>query len=102
MEHGVNLESYFKETWRILKPGGLLVTSTDYWQTPTETGGRHFYGVPIHAFTEEEVLNALHLAKRNGFAMTGPIELSCNEKVVYWGEVDLDCIFVVFTLQKPS
>jgi hypothetical protein len=22
MEHGVNLESYFKETWRILKPGG--------------------------------------------------------------------------------
>jgi len=102
MEHGVNLESYFRETWRILKPGGLLVTSTDYWQTPTETGGRHFYGVPIHAFTEEEVLNALHLAKRNGFAMTGPIELSCNEKVVYWGEVDLDYIFVVFTLQKPS
>jgi hypothetical protein len=29
---------------------------TDYWQTPTETGGLHFYGVPIHAFTEEEVL----------------------------------------------
>lgn len=97
----MNLESYFRETWRILKPGGLRVTSTDYWQTPMETGGRHFYGVPIYAFTEEEVLNALHLAKRNGFAMTGPIELSCNEKVVYWGEVDLDYIFVVFTLQKP-
>jgi SAM-dependent methyltransferase len=74
VEDGVNVESYFKEMWRILKPGGLLVTWTDYWQTPTETGGLHFYGVPIHhVFTEEEVLNALHLAKRNGFAMTGPI-----------------------------
>jgi hypothetical protein len=53
-------------------------------------------------FIEEEVLNALHLAKRNGFAKTGPIDLSCNEKVVYWGEVDLDYTFVVFTLQKMS
>ena len=64
VEHGVNLESYFKEMWRILKPGGLLVTSTDYWQTPSEAGGRHFYGLPMHVFTEEEVLNAFHLAKR--------------------------------------
>lgn len=62
-------------------------------------GGPHSYGVPIHVFTEKEVLNALHLAKRNGFAMTGPIDLSC---IVNWGEVDLDYIFVVFTLQKPS
>jgi SAM-dependent methyltransferase len=100
VEHGVKLESYFKEMWRILKPGGLLVTSTDYWQTPTETGGRQFYGVPIHVFTEEEVLNALNLAKQNGFAMTGPIDLSCNEKVVHWSEVDLDYTFIVFTLRK--
>ena len=29
VEDGVNVESHFKETWRILKPGGLLVTWTD-------------------------------------------------------------------------
>jgi hypothetical protein len=62
-------------------------------------GGPNSYGVPIHVLAEKEVLNALHLAKRNGFAMTGPIDLSC---IVNWGEVDLDYIFVVFTLQKPS
>ena len=38
MEHGVNLASYCKEMWRILKPGGLLVASTDCWQTPMELG----------------------------------------------------------------
>jgi hypothetical protein len=61
-----------------------------------------FYGVPIHVFTEEEVLNALHLAKRSGFAMTGPIDVTCNEEVVYRGEVDLDYTLGVFTPQKPS
>ena len=33
--------------------------------------------------------------------MTGPKRTLLYEKVVYWGEVDLDYIFVVFTLQKP-
>jgi hypothetical protein len=83
------------------QPGGLLVTWTDYWQTPTETGGLHFYGVPIHVFTEEEVLNALHLAKRNGFAMTGPITSPVTKNVICWGDAK-DYPFVVFTLQKPS
>lgn len=34
--------------------------------------------------------------------MTGPIDLTCNEEVVYWVEVDLDYTSVVFTLQNPS
>jgi SAM-dependent methyltransferase len=32
VEDGVNVESYFKEMWRILKPGGLLVNEkVIYW-----------------------------------------------------------------------
>jgi|SRR5215471_11430776 len=89
MEHGVNLESYCKEMWRILKPGGLLVASTDCWQTPMQLGAHIPTGVPIHVFTEKEVLNALHLVKRNSFAMTGPIDLSC---IVNWGEIHVDYI----------
>ena len=34
MEHGVKLESYFKEMW------------TDYWQTPTETGAHILTAFP--------------------------------------------------------
>ena len=34
----MNLESYCKEMWRILKPGGLLVASTDCRQTPMQLG----------------------------------------------------------------
>jgi hypothetical protein len=34
--------------------------------------------------------------------MTGPIDLTRNEEVLHWVEVDLDYTSVVFTLQKPS
>ena len=38
VQHGANAESYFKEMRRILKPGGLLVASTDCRQTPMQLG----------------------------------------------------------------
>ena len=31
IEHGVNIQNYFKEMNRILKKDGILLTSTDYW-----------------------------------------------------------------------
>jgi hypothetical protein len=42
-----------------------------------------------------------HLAKRNGFAMTGPITSPVTKNVICWGHAK-DYPFVVFTLQKPS
>jgi 2-polyprenyl-3-methyl-5-hydroxy-6-metoxy-1,4-benzoquinol methylase len=31
IEHGINIQNYFKEMNRIIKKDGLLLTSTDYW-----------------------------------------------------------------------
>jgi 2-polyprenyl-3-methyl-5-hydroxy-6-metoxy-1,4-benzoquinol methylase len=31
IEHGINIQNYFKEMNRIIKKCGLLLTSTDYW-----------------------------------------------------------------------
>ncbi len=100
VEHGVDLKKYFGEASRILKPGGILITSTDYWQTRIDTNGRQMYGAPVHVFTREEILLALELAARSGFALTTPIDLVCDEKVVHWKQVDLDYTFLVFTLRK--
>jgi SAM-dependent methyltransferase len=38
IEHGVDLPRFFTEAARLLRPGGLLVVSTDYWPTLIDVG----------------------------------------------------------------
>ena len=102
IEHGVDLDAYFREMSRILKPGGILITSTDYWQAPIDTKGQEMYGVPIRVFTQQEVRHAIELARRSGLVLATPINLISSEKVVHWEEVGLDFTFVVFTLRKST
>lgn len=102
IEHGVDLDAYFKEMSRIIRVGGILVTSTDYYETPVDTRNQEAYGATIHIFTREEITRALDLAKGYGFALLSPIDLSCEEKVVHWREYDLHYTFVVFSLRKVS
>jgi len=100
IEHGVDLTEYFREMARILRPGGVLITSTDYFEEPLETGGREAYGTPVHVFCRSEIEASLALAGRYGFRLTGPLDLHCNERPVHWGRMGLDFTFVIFTLRK--
>ncbi len=100
IEHGVDLTAYFREMSRILKPRGILLTSTDYWETPVDTRGQVVYGAPAHIFSEVEIRDALRIAERFGFETTGPVPFGCKEKVVHW--VGLDYTFILFSLRKVS
>ena len=102
IEHGVPLLAYFREMYRLLKPGGLLITSTDYYPTPIDTGGQSAHGTPIKIFTRAEIRAALDLAGSMGFATTGPIDLDCEEKPIRWDPFGLEYTFVLFTLRKPG
>jgi SAM-dependent methyltransferase len=102
IEHGVDLEAYFKEMSRLLKPGGILMTSTDYYADPIDTKNQIAYGVPIHIFNREEILEAFEIAKRFNLYLTNDINLDCKEKVVHWKDYNLDYTFIVFTMQKKS
>lgn len=100
IEHGVNLEAYFGEMSRILKPRGILITSTDYYVTHIDTKGATAYGVPVHIFTREEIITALDVAGRFDLKLTGPLNLESEDKTVRWQEFSLDYTFLIFTLQK--
>ena len=86
IEHGVDLEAYFAEMARILKPGGVLVTSTDYFETPTDTRGLSAYGVPIRVFTRTDLEGAFRVAERCGLQPKSPVDFSCGERIVRWAE----------------
>lgn len=101
IEHGVPLEPYFREMFRILKPGGLLITSTDYWPQPIDTTGKSAHGAPIRIFSRQEAEEMLALAKNCGFEQTGTVNLECAERPVRWETYDLSFTFLIFTLRRP-
>jgi hypothetical protein len=87
---------------RILKPGGILITSTDYYETPVDTRGQMAFGVPIHIFTKDEIIRALEIARQFGLSSASSLDLSSGERVVHWEKYDLRYSMVVFSLQKSA
>jgi SAM-dependent methyltransferase len=100
IEHGVSFDSYLREAARLLKPNGLLITSTDFWCEPVETGGQEAYGVPIHIMTPAEVESCVALATDHGLHLIRPLDLRCDERVVRWARFGLDYTFTNFVLEK--
>jgi hypothetical protein len=87
---------------RVLKPGGLLITSTDYYPTAIDTKGKMAHGAPIKIFTKPEIQEILRLAGEFGFERTGEVALECSERPVRWEQFGLEYSFVIFTLRKMA
>jgi len=102
IEHGVSLPNYFREMFRLLKPNGLLITSTDYYPTRIDTHGQCAHGTPIRIFSRQDIEDALQLAQSIGFKLTGEVDLECEERPIRWEPFDLDYTFLLFTLRKPG
>ena len=101
VEHGVNEEKYFKEMHRILKKGGLLITSTDYWESKLDKIIKFAYNNPVFVYDKESIQRLLKKAYNKGFRLLGPeIDLSCQDKVVHWTRLGLKFTFLIFCLQK--
>lgn len=101
IEHGLSVPAYFAELSRLLRPGGILITSTDYWADPIDARGQVAYGVPIKIFTRSEIEAMLSTARAYNLRPTGDVDLDCKEKVVTWNPFDLRYTFTCFALEKP-
>jgi SAM-dependent methyltransferase len=102
IEHGVNLTDYFREMARILRDGGVLVTSTDYWGSGMETQGRIAYGVPVKILSRDEIRQMIEIAERNGLVPISSVDLECVERVVHWKGMNLRFTFIVLGFEKRA
>jgi SAM-dependent methyltransferase len=99
IEHGVPLETFFKEMSRILKQNGTLIVSTDYWDEKiVNTDGRMAYGVPVHIFSEQEIRDMIKIAEKCGFELLQPtdVDYKCEERTINWMGFSYTFIFLGF------
>lgn len=102
IEHGVDFINFFKEMSRLIKPGGQLLVSTDFWNTPIDTHGIYPYGKnfgEMKVMNIQDINNIISIASDAGFIIDNKFPLSASEKVVRWERVNREYtfIFLVFT-----
>jgi SAM-dependent methyltransferase len=100
IEHGVPIEPFLKESARILRPGGILVVSTDYDQDPPDTSGMTAYGVPVHIFSPAEIRDLVDLAAGCGLRLRGDLQLAHPERPQHWDRTGLDYTFLRLTFDR--
>ena len=106
IEHGVDTKLLFKEISRVLKKNGLAFISTDYWDTGIDTSGKFPYGLQygeMKVFSQKELEALISEAKEEGLLLIGDnVDLSCNEKAVYWERMDEKYTFAFLCFEKVS
>jgi SAM-dependent methyltransferase len=100
VEHGVDIPAYLREAARLLRPGGLLVTSTDFWCEPIETADLTAYGGPVRIFTPADIAGWLPLAESVGLVPVRPLDLACDERVVTWERLGLRYTFATLVVAR--
>ena len=103
IEHGVPVEAFLRECARLLRPGGVLVVSTDYDAEPPDTSGKRAYGQPVRIFGPEAIETMVEQAAAAGLELLGSFTPFHTERPVHWKRQQLDYTFVRLSfVRTPS
>ena len=100
IEHGVTLENYFKEMSRLLRNGGYLINSVDYWPDKVDTEKADLYGLKWNIFDRKEIEELVRLAGKFGFMLTEPIDFTYKDPVIELKDRRYTFIFFVFQKKR--
>lgn len=84
IEHMPDVRPFLAEAARVLRPGGRLFISTDYWPTPVDCGDRVAFGQPVRIMEPEDMRDLVHEAALLGLRAEGDIDLTAADPVVQW------------------
>jgi SAM-dependent methyltransferase len=94
IEHGVNLNNFLKESSRILKNGGFLFLTCDYWQDKIDVEDKNW-----NIFNRNEIVNLISIAENNNLKLLVPQKIpQCGEKVVKF--LGYEYTFMLLIFQK--
>ena len=85
IEHGVDTFAFLCEMSRVLKVGGHLFVSFDYWADKLDTTGLVTHDASINIFSSSEVYNLIEHAAAVGLDVVLPLGSgACDEQIVNW------------------
>lgn len=102
VEHGVPVDAFLAESARLLRPGGVLVVSTDYDADPPDTSGVIMYGQPVHIFSPTQIRELVAQAAGHGLDLLGELALEHAERPVHWKRTGLDYTFIRLAFRRRS
>lgn len=98
IEHGIDLDRFFDEVRRVLKRGGLLFLTTDYWPEPVDTQSIVAFDLPWRIFSRTEIQRMIAGAERRGLHLSARMEIpECTRPTVHWQQRDYTFIQLTFT-----
>jgi len=98
IEHGFNGPALLAEISRLLKPGGIFIASTDYWEDKLDTSGKQAFGLDWRIFSADELRAFFQDAERYGLRVTGELNFAGGDRLIEWN--DRKYSFVWFALEK--
>jgi SAM-dependent methyltransferase len=101
IEHGVDVDRFLADTFRILKPGARLFITTDYWGDKIEVPDSiRAFGMPWRIFDRDQIRRLLDAAARIGFELPDSRIPDCSGAPVVWQ--GLTYTFIALLLSKPQ
>jgi SAM-dependent methyltransferase len=100
IEHGVDLESFLKEAYRLLKNPAILYVSTDYWEPKCQVEDYlKPFGLEWKIFSKIEIEELINLAKKCNFNIENENIPRPRDKVIHWEGKQYTEISLIFEKQ---
>ena len=103
LEHEVDIKRFAGEASRLLKNGGKLYVTFDYWEPKIDTGNITLYGLSWNIFSKDEVLNIIDECKKQGLYLVEDMDFGLGEAVVnenYYSPAKVSYTFGMLVFRK--